>query len=63
MLANRIPEIMSLGPPAADREIDLLAESLGLELPGEYRTLLLESDGVSANLVQNLSGRGCAGAE
>jgi hypothetical protein len=52
MLASRIPDIMSLEPPAALEQIGALAVLLGLELPEEYRALLSESDGISGNLVQ-----------
>ena len=52
MLASRIPEITSIEPPASAEEIDGLASALGLELPDEYRALLAEANGVSANLVQ-----------
>lgn len=52
MLADRIPDVEWLAPPATVEQIDALAGSLGLELPDEYRALLLEADGVSADLVQ-----------
>ena len=52
MLANRIPDIMSVEPPASREQLDGLAEALGLQLPTEYRALLAEANGVSANLVQ-----------
>ena len=52
MLANRIPDIMSIEPPASRDQIDGLAEALGLRLPVEYRALLAEANGVSANLVE-----------
>lgn len=52
MLASRIPAIMSIEPPASGEQIDRLALTLGLELPHEYRALLAEANGVSANLVQ-----------
>ena len=52
MLARRIPDIISIAPPATAAQIDTLAATLGLELPEEYRALLAEANGVSANLVQ-----------
>ncbi len=52
MLVGRIPEIMSIEPPASAEQINGLASALGLELPEEYRALLAEANGVSANLVQ-----------
>lgn len=52
MFASRIPEIMSIEPPASAEQIDRLASALGLQLPDEYRGLLGEANGVSANLVQ-----------
>ena len=52
MLARRIPEIISIAPPATAAQIETLAASLGLELPEEYRALLAEANGVYANLVQ-----------
>jgi hypothetical protein len=52
VLAKRIPEIMSIEPPASAEQIERLASALGLQLPDEYRTLLAEANGVSANLVQ-----------
>lgn len=51
MLAGRIPEIMSIEPPATTEQLDRLAAALGLELPDEYRALLMEANGVSASLV------------
>ena len=57
MLASRIPEIMSIESPASVDEIDELASALGLRLPDEYRALLAEANGVSANLVQIYSVR------
>jgi len=52
VLASRIPDIMSIQPPASSEQLDKLAEALGLQLPDEYRALLAEANGVSANLVQ-----------
>ena len=52
MLARRIPDITSIAPAATAAQIDALATALGLELPEEYRALLAEANGVSANLVQ-----------
>lgn len=52
MLADRIPEIMSMEPPASAEQIDALAAALGLTLPDEYRALLAEANGVQASLVQ-----------
>ena len=52
MLAKRIPGIMSIEPPASAEQIERLASDLGLQLPDEYRALLAEANGVSANLVQ-----------
>jgi hypothetical protein len=52
VLARRIPEIMSIAPSATAAQIDSLANTLGLELPEEYRALLTEANGLSANLVQ-----------
>jgi hypothetical protein len=51
LLASHIPEIMSLQPPASAEQVDRLAIALSLELPDEYRALLMEANGVSANLV------------
>lgn len=39
-------------PPATAAQLDALAAALGLELPAEYRALLAEANGVSANRVQ-----------
>ncbi len=52
MLAARIPHIMAAQPPATAEQLDQLAAALGLVLPDEYRALLGEANGVSANLVQ-----------
>ena len=52
MLANHIPDIMSMEPPASREQLDGLAQALGLQLPAEYRALLAEANGVSANLVE-----------
>src|SRR5688572_7832245 len=52
VLAKRIPEIMSIQPPASAEQIEMLASALGLQLPDEYRALLAEASGVSAKLVQ-----------
>jgi hypothetical protein len=52
VLARRIPDVTSIAPPATAAQIDALATALGLELPEEYRALLAEANGVSANLVQ-----------
>jgi hypothetical protein len=43
---------MSVAPPATAAQIDALAAAVGLELPEQYRALLAEANGVSANLVQ-----------
>lgn len=51
-LASRIPGIMSIQPPASTTQIEQLAAGLDLELPDEYRALLAEANGVSANLVE-----------
>lgn len=52
VLARGIPNIMSVAPPATAAQIGALAAALGLELPEQYRALLAEANGVSANLVQ-----------
>jgi hypothetical protein len=52
VLANRIPEIMAIEPPASTEQLDALESALGVQLPYEYRALLAEANGVSANLVQ-----------
>lgn len=52
MLARRIPEILSIEAPASGEQIEGLASTLGLRLPDEYRALLAEANGISANLVQ-----------
>ena len=52
MLADRIPEIMAIQPPATAEQIDALAAALGLVLPDAYRALLGEANGVSASRVQ-----------
>lgn len=44
--------ILSIELPASVDAIDALASALGLRLPDEYRALLAEANGVSANLVQ-----------
>lgn len=51
MIAERIPEIMSLAPPATREQIDALETTLGLKLPDEYRQLLAEANGINASLV------------
>lgn len=51
VLADRIPEIMSVQPPATAAQLDRLAVALGLALPDEYRALLMEANGVSSNRV------------
>jgi hypothetical protein len=50
--AHRIPDLISKGPPAAAGRVDRLAATLGLRLSDEYRALLAEANGLSANLVQ-----------
>jgi hypothetical protein len=52
MLSRRIPELIETKPPASSAELGHLQECLGLELPLQYKGLLSESDGISANLVQ-----------
>jgi len=52
VLARGIPNIVSVAPPATAAQIDALGAALGLELPEQYRVLLAEANGVSANLVQ-----------
>lgn len=51
-MLSRIPEVMAVAPPASAQQIDALAAALGLELPQEYRALLAQANGISANLVQ-----------
>jgi hypothetical protein len=51
VLAKRIPDVISHEAPASALQVDRLERVLGIKVPREYRNLLMEANGVLANIV------------
>ena len=51
MDVRRIPEVLSLNPPATDAQLRSAAEALGAALPDEVVEMLRQSNGVLANRI------------